>query len=270
MNNKLWIIGGVVVLTGISWLAWPKGKQAPVEVTGKTAAPVRQMVQQAQNLTDQNDLAKAKETYQNIISDHPDYDDIESVQQQLESLNMQMLFSNAPGTDTILHEVQSGDTLGKLAKKYGTTIELIKRKNNLKSNTIRLGQKLAIWTSPFNIFVDKSQNVLYLKKSNEVMKIYNVSTGENNSTPVGEFTIISRLEDPVWFNKGIVVPPESPANALGTRWMGFDTPGYGIHGTIEPETIGQQVTAGCVRMLNQDVEELFSFIPTGTKVVIVD
>ena len=66
------------------------------------------------------------------------------------------------------------------------------------------------------------------------------------------------------------MPPESPENVLGTRWMGFDIPGYGIHGTVEPKAIGQQVTAGCVRMLNEQVEELYSILPVGTEVVIVD
>jgi lipoprotein-anchoring transpeptidase ErfK/SrfK len=121
------------------------------------------------------------------------------------------------------------------------------------------------------VFVDKSQNILILKDGADVVKVYNVSTGANNSSPVGEFTITSKLKDPVWFNKGIVVPPESPANVLGTRWLGFEeAPGYGIHGTVEPDKIGQQVTAGCVRMRNEEVEELYSILPMGTKVTIVD
>jgi lipoprotein-anchoring transpeptidase ErfK/SrfK len=157
-----------------------------------------------------------------------------------------------------------------LAKKYGTTIELIKVRNGLKKDIIRVGQRLSIWTAPFNIFVDKSQNILMLKTGNEVLKVYRISTGLNNSTPIGEYTITTKLVDPVWFNKGIVVPPDSPQNVLGTRWLGFNLSGYGIHGTVEPETIGQQVTAGCVRMRNNEVEELYDMIPYGTKVVIVD
>ena len=46
--------------------------------------------------------------------------------------------------------------------------------------------------------------------------------------------------------------------------------GYGIHGTIEPQNLGKQVTEGCVRMVNADVEELFIIVPTGTEVTIVD
>lgn len=67
-----------------------------------------------------------------------------------------------------------------------------------------------------------------------------------------------------------MVPFGDPKNILGSRWMGISHPGYGIHGTTEPGSIGKNVTAGCVRLKNEDVEELYSIVPEGTEVVIVD
>ena len=64
--------------------------------------------------------------------------------------------------------------------------------------------------------------------------------------------------------------PLGPDNILGSRWMGFDLSEYGIHGTTEPETLGQQITQGCVRMSNAEVKELFAIIPVGTEVTVVD
>ena len=87
---------------------------------------------------------------------------------------------------------------------------------------------------------------------------------------MGTFKITTKLVNPVWYKSGAVVPPDSPENILGTRWMGFDLEGYGIHGTTSPESIGTQATAGCVRMLNNEVEELYTFLPQGTEVTIVD
>lgn len=228
------------------------------------------LLNNAKQLLKDRNLYEAKVSYQKILNEYPDVDNIQEIQNKLEQINMDIIFSNAQSPNSVIHEVVSGDTLGELAKKYGTTIELIKQKNNLKSNIIRIGQRLSIWTGKFDIYVDKSQNVLNLKLNDEVVKVYNVSTGANNNTPVGEFKITTKLVDPVWFNRGVVVPPESPQNVLGTRWLGFDIQGYGIHGTVEPETIGQQVTAGCVRMRNNEVEELYSLIPIGTHVSIVD
>ena len=275
MNKRILIIGGIVLAGALIWVVIPKGNRnnenaSSVAAATPTNATVKQLYQQAVNMQANGELLEAKEIYRKIVTDDPDFENINTVQNELEQINMRILFSNTPTPKTVLHEVQSGDTLGKLAKKYGTTVELIKKSNNIQNDVIRVGQKLRVWTGTFNIFVDKSQNILMLKDGDEVVKVYNVSTGSNNSTPVGQYIITTKLVDPVWFNKGIVLPPESPQNVLGTRWMGFDLPGYGIHGTIEPDAIGQQVTAGCVRMRNEEVEELYSIVPTGTSVVIVD
>lgn len=275
-KNVLMITGGVVFVIVIALLAWPKNKpvsSGDATVTGQTSMsskPVQALYEEANALRKSGDMVKAKEIYKEISSQYTDFNKIEDVESQLADVNMKIIFSNTPVAESTVHEVKSGDTLGKLASQYGTTVDLIKASNNLQSDIIRLGQKLRIWQGHLNVFVDKSQNVLFLKNGDEVLKVYKVSTGINNSTPAGTFKIASKLIDPVWYNKGIVVPPDSPQNVLGSRWLGFDMPGYGIHGTIEPETIGQQVTAGCVRMRNPDVEEVYSLIPLGTEIVIVD
>lgn len=271
MDKRLLIagVGGFIIVFALIVLF--KGKRAAVETSSGQEVTAEQLYDQALRLEQDGEAVEAKKAYQKILTESPDFGDVEMVQKGLEDLNMKLIFSNTPVPGkTVIHEVQSGDTLGEIAKKYGTTIQLIKESNHLTSNVIRVGQKLRVWTGTFNIFIDKSQNLLTLKDGNEVLKVYNVSTGKGNSTPVGEYKIVSRLVDPVWFNKGIVVPPESPQNVLGSRWLGFDLSGYGIHGTIDPETIGRQVTAGCVRMRNEDVEELYKIIPYGTKVVITD
>ncbi|MFA5116581.1 MAG: L,D-transpeptidase family protein, partial [Candidatus Omnitrophota bacterium] len=156
------------------------------------------------------------------------------------------------------------------AKQLGTTVELIKVSNNLKNDKIVVGKKIKVWNQPFNIYVSKSQNILLLKSGDEVLKTYIVATGLNNSTPVGTFKITTKLANPTWFKAGAIVPPGSPENILGTRWLGLEIASYGIHGTTDPSTLGQQVTAGCVRMANPDVEELYIIIPSGTEVTIVD
>ena len=271
MDRRIFIGGTVVVAIVIALSVFFGGKKVNVQVTPGQDISAEQLYAQALDSKKEGEILKAKESYEKILSDHPDFSDIEKMQVELEVLNMELIFSNTMAPDrTIMHEVKSGDTLGELAKQYGTTIDLIKKSNRLTSSVIRVGQKLRIWIGTFNIFIDKSQNLLTLRDQDEVLKVYSVSTGEGNITPVGNFEIVSRLVDPVWFNKGIVVPPESPQNVLGSRWLGFDLSGYGIHGTIDPESIGKQVTAGCVRMRNEDVEELYSIIPRGTRVAIVD
>lgn len=234
------------------------------------ASPVDGLHDEARNLSAEGKVLEAKAAYERIIAEHPDYKEIEKLQNELYDLNMRVLFSNIPTPQTVIHEVKVGDTLGKISKQYNVAMDLIKICNNLKGETVRVGQKLRIWTGKFSINVDKSQNTLMLKSNEDVLKVYAVSTGANNSTPVGAFKILVKLENPVWYKAGAVIPPESPDNVLGTRWMGFDLEGYGIHGTVDPDKIGQQVTSGCIRMRNEEVEELYKIVPRGTPVTVVD
>ncbi len=272
--NKRWIIAGlsvfIIIVGGFMLL---KGKRIHGEFRKiKMTSPknAQQLYDTALSLEKNHEILKSKEILQDLMVNYSDYEGIEGVQKKLEEINLEVIYSNSQSPGTILYEVQSGDTLGKLAKKYETTVELVKKKNNLASDVIRLGQKLYIWTGNLNIFVDKSQNILILKDGDQVVKVYSVATGANNITPIGNFKITSKLVNPVWFKAGAVIPPESPQNVLGSRWMGFDLPGYGIHGTVDPDKMGQQVTAGCVRMRNEDVEQLYDLVPVGTSVTIVD
>jgi len=180
------------------------------------------------------------------------------------------MFSKEVGPDSISYTVKPGDSLYVLAQKNHTTVAFIKKINNIKSDNIYLGKKLKIHTAPFSIVVDKSENTLVLYSGDVPVRKYSVATGKKNCTPVGDFKITDKLVNPTWFKTGAILPPGSPENALGTRWMGLDKPSYGIHGTIEPKSIGTQASEGCIRMLNEEVEELFSVVPVGTKITIQD
>lgn len=269
LNKRVLLIGGVAVVAVVLGVILFVNK-IPSRGFAASSLAIQELYDSALALEEKNELFEAKEAYQKIISDYPDYKDIAGVQKRLETLAIKIIFSATATPKTENYEVKPGDSIAKIAKQYNTTIELIKRSNNLVSDMIRVGQRLRVWKGVFSVFVDKSQNILILKSDDEVVKVYNVATGKNNSTPVGTFKVVDKLVNPVWFKSGAIVPPESPDNILGTRWMGFDVPGYGIHGTTDPNSVGQQLTAGCVRMLNEEVEEIYSLLPAGTQVTIVD
>lgn len=216
------------------------------------------------------DLLTAKKLYKQVQEKTEDIGKLKEIQRKIEDVNTKILFSPIMDKCSVKYVVNPNDSLAKIAKKYNTTIELIKRANILASDVIRPQQELKINNCKFSIVVDKSQNILFLKVGNEVIKSYIVSTGKNNSTPVGTFKIVNKQPNPTWFKAGAVVPPSSPENVLGTRWLGIEAKGYGIHGTTEPDQLGKQVTLGCVRMSNTDVEELYDIVPVGTEVTIID
>ncbi len=225
---------------------------------------------QARELEAKSNFYAAKSAYQKLINEFPNSSEVTAWQKKAEELNIKLLFSTAITPGSVLYEIKPGDSVVKIAREFKTTPELIMKSNGLTSEKIFPGKKIKVWNAPFSILVDKSQNALVVKSNEEIIKTYSVSTGANNSTPVGTFKIVNKLPHPTWFPKGAVVPPGSPENVLGSRWLGLDLAGYGIHGTIEPQSLGKQVTQGCVRMSNSDVEELYIFIPTGTEVTIVD
>jgi lipoprotein-anchoring transpeptidase ErfK/SrfK len=187
----------------------------------------------------------------------------------LGDLNIQLLLTPAPLPGKTNHTVVAGDSLGKLAKTYGTTIDLIKKSNSLSGDMIRIGDRLRVYPGKFSVEVSKSKNTLTLLDDGLFFKRYRVGTGEHSKTPVGQFKIVSRMEKPVWYRpEGEPVPFGDPANILGTHWLGLDIPRYGIHGTWDTNSIGKQASAGCVRLLNDDVAQLYVILPIGTPVTI--
>lgn len=225
----------------------------------------------AEMLSENGQYIEALKVYEEILKNNDlSIEEQNLIESSYRDLNFKILFSKTKTETSKIHIVRPGDSLYKLAAQYNTTVELIKNSNGLRGDTIYPDMRLKIETAPFSILVDKSDNILILFMQNKPIKKYLVATGENSGTPAGEFKIINKLVDPTWFNSGAIVSPDNPDNILGTRWMGFDYPGYGIHGTTIPESIGTQATAGCIRMLNEEVEELYGIVPTGTVVSIKD
>ena len=271
---KLIIIGALIlIMAGISIYYGMRINKPnkPLLAEVVTASEEGALFDRAQKAMDGGDLVKAKELYQEIVDKFPASGKISKAQSSLEDLNIKMLFSDIPIKDSEVYVVEKGDNLTRIAKKFGTTPELIMSSNKLKDSSIQIGKKLKINKARFSIVVDKSQNILTLKSGQEIIKTYRVSTGKNSCTPVGTFKVVNKIVDPPWYKEpGVVIPAGDPKNVLGSRWMGISKPSYGIHGTTQPESIGQSVTEGCVRMRNSEVEELYILVPVGTEVVITD
>jgi lipoprotein-anchoring transpeptidase ErfK/SrfK len=229
------------------------------------------LVNAATSYIAKRDYVNAQKVMNKFINDYPNSEKTSQIKNNLEKVNMEVLFSNIPTEDSISYQIKPGDTLGKIASQYNTTVELIKKANNLKSDIIIPGKYLKINIVKFLIVVDRSDNILTLKKENgNIVKTYIVSTGENLNTPLGDFKIEEKLISPLWYKVGAVVDPSSSDYELGTRWMGLSLEGYGIHGTKDESLIGKHITKGCVRMKNDEVEELYSIVPSGTEVIIVE
>jgi L,D-transpeptidase-like protein len=118
------------------------------------------------------------------------------------------------------------------------------------------------------ILVSLPDRKLALIEGGEVKKVYPVAVGKETSpSPSGSFTITNRVTNPTYYHKGQVVEP-GPDNPVGTRWIGLNQKGYGIHGTNAPRSIGKAASHGCIRMAQKDLEELFEIVRPGDVVEI--
>lgn len=179
-------------------------------------------------------------------------------------------------------EVMKGDSLWAICRRLDkeqqirTTPGLIRLVNGLTSDSIYAGARLKIVSAPITLRVQKSRFRLEVMLGDILLKRYSVGLGKDNHTPEGEFTIATRLKDPVWFKPGAgEVPSDHPENILGTRWLGFaakdgfpEAATFGIHGTRDDSSIGTESSKGCVRMHNADIEELFEWVGEGVKIQI--
>jgi hypothetical protein len=206
----------------------------------------------------------------------------EKLRALLDQLNEEVLFSEEPLEGTsFLYTIQPGDRLWTLCYKTFPAQQKLKVEpgfllwvNGLSDATrIREGQILKVPREELTVFVRKSSRRLWVLLGGVYVKQFDVGIGKNDKTPEGTFEIETKIEEPDWYFDGKKYLYGDPKNPLGTRWMGFKrtrkAAGYGIHGTDQPDTIGKALSEGCVRMLNSDVEELFTWIPRGTKVTIV-
>ena len=118
------------------------------------------------------------------------------------------------------------------------------------------------------VLVSIPDRKLAVLENGEVLKVFPVAVGAADSpSPSGEFRVINRLSNPTYYRPGTVIPA-GPANPLGTRWIGQNLKGYGIHGTNAPRSIGKAASHGCIRMAKRDLEQLFDMLRVGDTVYI--
>lgn len=127
----------------------------------------------------------------------------------------------------------------------------------------------------FEIIINLPEMKLYLYRYGLPFKEYPIGIGNVVSPSLlGRTEIINRVAHPTyyppdWYSRGLSPIPPGPDNPVGTRWLGLGWPGYGIHGTNRPESIGTAASAGCIRMYNEHVEELAEYVSIGTPVTFI-
>lgn len=124
------------------------------------------------------------------------------------------------------------------------------------------------------VVADKASKTLYAYNGDKLVATYPTTVGSTATpSPTGTFKIVNKVKMP-WYKstvksgdkKEVFMLPPGPNNPVGVVWMGLSKPSYGIHGSPVPEGISRQASAGCVRLTNWDVLEVYANIENGASV----
>jgi lipoprotein-anchoring transpeptidase ErfK/SrfK len=129
------------------------------------------------------------------------------------------------------------------------------------------------------LVVDKSQHFLYLIQPNQVALRYGVGIGKPCAEVAGLRRVTSKVEWPQWqapaelLQRKPATPamlPGGPGNPLGARLIGLDDGISRIHGTNAPKTIGNFLNTGCIRLVNDDIVDLYNRVAMDARMVLND
>ena len=189
------------------------------------------------------------------------------IQDQIETTAKVLFFQSQPHFIEP-YVIQQGDRLEAIAKKYQLSWEYLAKLNRTEPKRIQIGQKLKVLKGPFGAVVDLNDYLLTIHLQGYFVKRYEVCIGKDGSSPIGKFSVLNKVENPPYTGPdGKVIAADDPRNPLGERWIDLGE-SYGIHGTIDPDSIGKAESRGCIRLRDQDIIEVYNFLVKGAEVVI--
>ncbi|HLY10626.1 MAG TPA: L,D-transpeptidase family protein [Planctomycetota bacterium] len=200
-------------------------------------------------------------------------------------INQELLQNRADEKDVELYEIQQGDTLESIAKKFRALSGVkgaIMYVNNYKENALlRAGRKIRLAKGSWSLLVDKSLFKMWVLYEGCPFKGYTITTGApTKETPVTKFVVGGKNPKPAWWPPSDVkvqgktpVPYGDVQNPLGEWWISLEHDlfhGIGIHGTNDPGSMGTKASNGCIRMLNEEVVEVAALAYKGMVVTVVE
>jgi len=241
---------------------------------------------------DPSDPVTARETLNaSLLSGSLSAQEADSVRHQMAALNQTLVFSNERSSAdpwSASYLVQSGERLSSIANRNSVTWQLLSRINHVDPRRLRAGATIKTLKGPFFAVVTKSQfrMDIYLGATGGPGSMYVTSfivgLGKDDSTPTGTWQVQSgnKILHPVYYSPRGEPPIEAddPKNPLGGYWIGLegmdgaavDKHSYGIHGTIDPTSIGKQESLGCIRLAHDDIELTFELLVEGKSKVVVN
>ncbi len=232
------------------------------------------LIERGRQALEGGDLVAARTIWNEVLRRDPNTEQETSLRAELERLAAQTILSSrilAGDPFVQRYVIQPGDVLAKIAAAAKVTPDLLASVNGIADkNQIREGQAIKVVSGPFRAVVHKHSYTLDIYLGDTFLREFRVGLGADDSTPTGEWRVATKLVNPTYYppRGGDIVAADDPNNPLGERWIGLvgvsgnalDQQRYGIHGTNEPDSIGKNRSMGCIRLRNEDVEQLYTYL----------
>ncbi len=254
----------------------------PREKVRVTGGSDNSALQRGMQQLNRGELVAARKTLSPLLLE-PDTSltprDAQVLRRELSLINEDLVFSPEITADDPLattYTVARGDSLERIGKKVGLPYPVLARINRISNpKNLRAGANIKLIRGPFHVRVDKSDfrmDLFLQDPTGDLIYVRSlaVGLGEEDSTPLGTWLIREKTENPDWRNPrtGEYWPQDKKGIPIGEYWMALEgqdasnkaITGYGIHGTDEPDSIGQQASMGCIRLGEEDITMLFGML----------
>jgi lipoprotein-anchoring transpeptidase ErfK/SrfK len=256
------------------------------------SAPPANFLAEASTKSSTGDLLGARKMLNDaLLSNQLSPTDTAATKKAMTDLNDQLVFGPRKfpadeygGT----YPVKPGEQMKKIAASYDLTWQFLAKINSLSDpRKMQAGVSLKVIKGPFNVVVNKKAFTMdiYLggtpgQPGSMYVRSFPVGLGREDSTPTGTWLVDNhKVRNPIYYSprgEGVIAAND-PKNPLGHCWIGLSgvdgkavgQQSYGIHGTIDPDSIGKQASMGCIRMHNEDADVVFDLVAEGKSMVIV-
>ncbi|MEM9418878.1 MAG: L,D-transpeptidase family protein [Planctomycetota bacterium] len=200
--------------------------------------------------------------------------DANAVRQRLAEVNRELLWTRQiTDGDTITKPFQNdGKYLSQIGVQHRVPYQLLERINNMNARNLQKDQIIKVIQGPLHARVSKTRfvmDVYAIDAQGMPVFVQSFPVGLGKNTPMGNWEVIkgSKVQNPSWKDElnGDYFASDDPENPIGEYWIaieGLDDAnrnkrGFGIHGTIEPDSIGKEESRGCIRLLDEDIEMVY-------------
>jgi lipoprotein-anchoring transpeptidase ErfK/SrfK len=216
--------------------------------------------------------------------------DSDTARAMMSEINQVLIFSPLKTVNDPLasgYKVQPGEHLATIAARHGVTWDLLATINHLDPRHLRSGSTIKVVNGPFFAVVTKSKfrMDIYLGapggEGSTFITSFPVGLGKDDSTPTGVWHLQpgDKIRHPIYYSprgEGVIAA-DDPKNPLGGYWIGLEgdegqavgKASYGIHGTIDPDSIGKMESMGCIRLRTDDIAMVYQLLIEGKSKVLV-